>query len=64
LADELKIRLQYFQSGYIGTIYWNRVKANSYKSYKLSLLLPAIPDLQEFSGDGLLLILPDLKKVR
>jgi hypothetical protein len=64
LADELKIRLQYFQSGYIGTIYWNRVKANSYKSYKLSLLLPAISDLQEFSGDGLLLILPDLKKVR
>ena len=64
LADKLKMRLQYFQSGYIGTIEWNYVKANSYKSYKLSLLLPAIPDLQEFSGDGLLLILPDLKKVR
>lgn len=62
-ADKLKIRLQYFQSGYIGTAEWVYAKANSYKNHKLSLLLPAIPDLQEFSGDGLLLILPDIKKV-
>lgn len=63
LADRLKIRLQYFQSGYVGTLDWVDVTASDYKRYSLNLMLPAISDLKEFSGDGLLLILPSVKKV-
>ena len=63
LADKLKIRMQYFQSGYVGTLEWVDVTASDYKRYNLSLMLPPISDLKEFSGAELLLILPSVKKV-
>ena len=64
LADNLEIRLQYFESAYIGVIGWDYfINNTTSKSYMLNLMLPAIPNLKEFSTNGLWLILPSVKKV-
>jgi hypothetical protein len=64
LADNLEIKLQFFQSGYIGKIEWNEISSETNRNYNLQLMLPAIEDLGNFSTEGLLLILPTIKKVR
>ena len=64
LADNLEIKLQFFQSGYIGKIEWNKISSETNRNYSLQLMLPAIEDLGNFSTEGLLLILPTIKKVR
>ena len=64
LADNLEIKLQFFQSGYIGKIEWNETSSETNRNYNLQLMLPAIEDLGSFSTEGLLLILPTIKKVR
>jgi hypothetical protein len=62
LANILEIKLQYFNSGYLGVIEWNHFEKSD-GNYAFNLLLPAIQDFGEFSKDGLLLILPVVKKV-
>ncbi|MFT4875990.1 MAG: hypothetical protein ACI9AU_000197 [Bacteroidia bacterium] len=62
-AENLVIKVQFFQSGYVGMIEWNEFSNGMNTNFKLPLLLPAFGDLENFSTEGLLLILPTIKKV-